>query len=155
MAELPVLLLVSGWSSRAFPFSVCRGHQHRPAADSLPQIRPPAGLQAVDRHAELRAGPGLAGPEGDIDTVHTGDLRHAERARATVTTAQLVPPGALTAVLPQHTYGPCTALDLHDHGLHDFPTVPLLCPAPNPPCTRPPAGSSQNILLLLHLPVTY
>lgn len=120
------LLLVSGLVLESFPL-LCTLWT---SALANCKSRPPAGLQAMDRHAELRARPGLAGPEGDIDSVHTGALRHAERASATVTTAQLVPPrGSHSCPSPAHPQ-PCTALDLHDHCLHDFPTGPPPLPCP-------------------------
>ena len=73
----------------------------QPAANSLPhRPSPPAGLQAGDRRAELRAGPGLAGQEDEITPVYTGDLSRDERCCTNVTMAWLLLPQLSHTVFP-------------------------------------------------------
>lgn len=113
----------------------------QPAAKSLPHHpSPPAGLQAVDRYAELRVGPGLADQEEEIGSVSTGDLRHTERGRATVTTAQLfLPPGLSQLSFPLT----CTVSALLTTAYITFQLVPFL--RPPPPSTQHKATSGITL----------
>lgn len=145
-ASFPFYGLGERWLQGGLIFNETVSELWTSAFSQLPVACPTAPAhQLVWSPRRIRAGPGLAGWKQEIGSVNTGDLKRAENSHATVTHRCLfLLPRALMTVLPHHTHGPATALNLHQTTTCITATalqlVPILCPPS--PYARPPAGTS-------------
>lgn len=119
------------WLQAGLIFQVTTGKVWTSAFSRLQRACPPpqptSWSAGLDRYAELRVGPGLADQKDEIASVSTGDLRHTERGRATITTAQLFLPPSLSQLSFPLT---CTVSALLTTAYITFQLVPFLCPPP-------------------------